>query len=81
MCLSNLPVSSRIRNPCVSICFFCIYQSVYTVFLLYTDPANVAANQASKEEADSRSVFVGNVRNMIHLSSDALLFQEVMYAY
>ncbi|KAK9231543.1 hypothetical protein WN943_021781 [Citrus x changshan-huyou] len=42
------------------------------------DPANVAANQASKEEADSRSVFVGNVRNMIHLSSDALLFQEVM---
>lgn len=51
------------------------------MFLLYTDPANVAANQASKEEADSRSVFVGNVRNMIRLSSDALLFQEVMYAY
>nr|CAD1826927.1 unnamed protein product [Ananas comosus var. bracteatus] len=25
------------------------------------DPANVAANQASKEEVDSRSVFVGNV--------------------
>ncbi|KAH9664554.1 polyadenylate-binding protein 2 [Citrus sinensis] len=43
------------------------------------DPANVAANQASKEEADSRSVFVGNVRNMIHLSSDALLFQEVIF--
>lgn len=27
-----------------------------------TDPANAAATQASKEEVDSRSVFVGNVR-------------------
>ncbi|GKV18667.1 hypothetical protein SLEP1_g29013 [Rubroshorea leprosula] len=29
------------------------------------DPASATANQASREEADSRSVFVGNVRNRI----------------
>jgi len=27
----------------------------------FADPANAAASQANKEEADSRSVFVGNV--------------------
>ena len=30
--------------------------------ILLTDPASAAANQVNKEEADSRSVFVGNVR-------------------
>lgn len=29
--------------------------------LLFSDPATAAASQANKEEADTRSVFVGNV--------------------
>ena len=46
-----------------------------------TDPASSAANQANKEEADSRSVFVGNVRNITSLSSDAFPFQEIMSSH
>lgn len=33
--------------------------------MTFTDPASTTANQANREEADSRSVFVGNVRNRI----------------
>ncbi|KAJ0040620.1 hypothetical protein Pint_27607 [Pistacia integerrima] len=45
-----------------------------------SDPASAAANQANREETDSRSVFVGNVRNMILLSSYALPFLEIIDA-
>ncbi|XP_042491246.1 polyadenylate-binding protein 2-like isoform X2 [Macadamia integrifolia] len=36
------------------------------------DPASAAANQANKEEADSRSVFVGNGHSALFVSSDKL---------
>ncbi|KAF9678890.1 hypothetical protein SADUNF_Sadunf07G0083200 [Salix dunnii] len=39
--------------------------SVFLSLAALIDPASAAGNQANKEEADSRSVFVGNVRNMM----------------
>ena len=46
-----------------------------------TDPASAAASQANKEEVDSRSIFVGNVRTkfvVIELVSVDLLLSSIM---
>ncbi|KAJ6929295.1 hypothetical protein NC652_013237 [Populus alba x Populus x berolinensis] len=42
------------------------------------DPATAAANQANREEADSRSVFVGNVRNIMSCTLDLLPLVECL---
>ncbi|GKV23454.1 hypothetical protein SLEP1_g33175 [Rubroshorea leprosula] len=41
------------------------------------DPSGAAANQAGKEEADSRSVFVGNVRNIMLFSKLIFVIEKV----
>ncbi|KAF9681860.1 hypothetical protein SADUNF_Sadunf05G0046800 [Salix dunnii] len=42
------------------------------------DPATAAANQANREEADCRSVFVGNVRNIMFCTLDLLPLVECL---
>ncbi|KAF2283991.1 hypothetical protein GH714_017835 [Hevea brasiliensis] len=41
--------------------YYYYYYYYYYTAMSFTDPASAAANQANREEADSRSVFVGNV--------------------
>ncbi|KAK3027452.1 hypothetical protein RJ639_041058 [Escallonia herrerae] len=45
------------------------------------DPATVAASQANKEEVDSRSVFVGNVRSLfpVHYMIDMVVENDLMF--
>lgn len=60
---SNLSLNlTLIQNEKTNLFFF-----NFLIEVLHTDPASAAANQASKEETDSRSVFVGNVRIRISL--------------
>ena len=72
---------------CVSFCYiqchlFCIIFvfsfNAWIVFMcvsFFADPAIAVASQANKEEADARSVFVGNVRNTIFFLFELSLFQ------
>ena len=54
---------------------FCLYYLHFSLsyvlppifFWCQTDPAAAAATQANKEEVDSRSVFVGNVRPLFNI--------------
>lgn len=51
----------------ISLCFS-MYSNKHSInvhLVICVDPAGAAASQASKEEVDSRSVFVGNVSFMI----------------
>ncbi|CBI25873.3 polyadenylate-binding protein 2 [Vitis vinifera] len=45
------------------------------------DPASAAVTQANKEEADSRSVFVGNVRIRFLSSVHTSPFSKILFFY
>lgn len=69
--MTNVTIFS-FRNNCVylKLLLYILFSKLpLSTLLIYvhhipccTDPANAAATQASREEVDSRSVFVGNVR-------------------
>lgn len=54
---------------------FLISAFFYVFPLLQPDPAAAAANQANREEVDSRSIFVGNVR-LLH-QQVAVVLKEI----
>lgn len=59
--VQGLP-SSRITLDYINFEISTAASSICLITIPHTDPAGSAVSQESKEEADSRSVFVGNVR-------------------